>query len=705
MKLVFILLAVLAPLSLRAAEEARFISIPLDQAHGAKTLASYKEDEAWGTVPQGHQTFDRVPFEVTAKLQLAGNVDSRDGRYYVARSIGIPVGQRLARLHLLHAANIHGIDDQPVAALRVRYENGSTQTLLVSYAVHVRDFYKDMDGNAVADPNSKVAWLGPRPGRPGSLLRLYKTTFTLRTESPVEQLDAFSMFQRSSHVLVALTGELAGDATGATPTPSGDESPYRADIVLKALDRNGNPVQGARVQGVAIDDTNQAITLGRMDDSAGEPSVVPVDFPARARELRLVVSATDFVPAESVVQLGGGKESSREVLVRLDRGVRIGGIVNDPDGQPVAKAKVGIYRATHDANGQLNLFRYAESTTDRRGRWFAREAPESLADLRFQITHADYRTTAIDFSGEGTGALTREALLSAKAEFQFASNPQISGTVRDDKGEPLANVEVTFLRTNKAGKDEATRFRTDAQGGFNIAVAESGRARLVVRAPNFAPEVRWLDLDQPIPPLALSLKTGKPLKLRAVEAQTRVQPRPGLLVRNTTMSVLESSNATRGELRGEILWSAQTDANGEVMWPHPAQGTPEAPAGFQDKVLVRASAPGFHTEWTWVNPNAGEATVALHRYVPWRVRAIDAETKAPVPIFTTMNYNATNPASSYGPITAQNGEAIAGYFVDAWLKPRILTIEAPGYEKFRLTLTPELGAIDTYELKRSSGGR
>ena len=29
-----------------------------------------------------------------------------------------------------------------------------------------------------------------------------------------------------------------------------------------------------------------------------------------------------------------------------------------------------------------------------------------------------------------------------------------------------------------------------------------------------------------------------------------------------------------------------------------------------------------------------------------------------------------------------------------------LTIEAPGYEKFRLTLIPELGATNTYELKR-----
>gem|GEM_PF-5425313 len=97
---------------------------------------------------------------------------------------------------------------------------------------------------------------------------------------------------------------------------------------------------------------------------------------------------------------------------------------------------------------------------------------------------------------------------------------------------------------------------------------------------------------------------------------------------------------------------------------------------------------------------AGEATVELHRYGPWRVRAIDAETRTPIPTFTTMNHNATNLSSSFGPTMARNGELIAGYFVEAWLKPRLLTIEAPGYEKFRLTLVPELGATNTYELRR-----
>ncbi len=702
MKLLTTLLVLELSLALHAAEEPKFISIPLDQASGSKPLASYKEDDAWSVVPPGPQLYDRVPFDVMSKLQLAGNTDSRDGRLYVARSLGIPVGQRLVRLHLLHAANIPGLDDQPVAELRLRYADGTTQSLFITYTVHVRNYYKDQEGDIVTDPNSKLVWTGRRAAASRSALRLYKTTFTLPTDAVLEDIDAFSLFGKSSLAIFGLTGEIAAGPIKTTPTASVDDSAYRDELVVNVLDRDGRPINGARVRGVALDEAGKSVTLGRMEVSSGEPSIVPVDFPARTHELRLLVAATDFVSAEKVLQAEPGKPFPRAVSMRLENAVRVGGVVLDPEGQPVAKAKVNIYRTTRDAAGPASLFRYEQCTTDKRGRWMAREVPESLEDLRFQVTHEEFRAWSVDFSGEGTGPLTRKGLLFLKAEFRFASNPQVSGTVRDDHGQPLMNADVTFLRTNKSGKDEATHLRTDAQGHFNFLAAESGRARLVVREKSFSPVVELIDLDQPIQPVDFALKTGTPLKLRATEAKTSVQPLTGRLVRSVSFNVLESSNATRGELRGEILWTAPADASSEAVWLHPMQRTPDAPVGLQDKVLIRASAPGFHTAWTWVDPKAGEATVALHPYVPWHVRAIDAQTKAPIESFTTMNYNAANLGSSYGPAVARNGEVIAGFFVEAWLKPRLLTVEAPGYEKFRLTLVPELGATNTYELRRNA---
>jgi hypothetical protein len=40
------------------------------------------------------------------------------------------------------------------------------------------------------------------------------------------------------------------------------------------------------------------------------------------------------------------------------------------------------------------------------------------------------------------------------------------------------------------------------------------------------------------------------------------------------------------------------------------------------------------------------------------------------------------------------------YFAETFIHERVLTIEADGYETLRFPLMPELGAANTYELRR-----
>ncbi len=684
-----VLLAALMSASLHAADEAKFVSVLLDQASGSKALASYPATDGWSAVPQGQQIFDRVPFEVVDKVQLAGSIDSKDGRLYVARSLGIPVGQRLGRLHLLHAANIPGIPGQPLAALRLHYANGATQTLFVTYGEHVKNYYGDGEPDAVTDPNSKLVWKGARPNKPRSFYRLYKTTFTLRTDALLEGIDAFSLFGKSSLGIFAVTGELADGAIQATPTASSDDSEYRDSLVLSVQDPVGNPIIGARVRGVTLDATNKTITLGRMDDSASEPGVVPVDFPARARELRLVIEARDYVSTQKVL-VATGESFPRNLSVRLDHGVRIGGVVHDPDGSPVQKAKVGIYRATPDGS---ELFRYAESTTDNRGRWSTREIPEAMENLRFRITHPDFRKTEVAFSGEGKGALTRQALLTAKAELKFENAPTISGTLRDAAGQPLASIAVTLLRTNPPKDFITAQVRTDAQGHFAFPGIESSRARLYVNDPRFAPTAYLVNLDQPPPPMDITVTTGKPLKLRVVESPTRLNPEIGPALPRAILSVVDAGGVT--------FWKTNANSQGEAVWEKPLQHSSEATNKNEGKIPVRAHGVGGYREVTmWIDPNAGEALIKMERWIPWKVRAIDAETREPILNFTTLNSRPPTFADKFGPSRAVNGEALAGYFAETFIHERVLTITADGYETLRFQLMPELGATNTYELKR-----
>src|SRR5687767_14481938 len=101
MKPFVLALLMLAVLSLHAADGGTFVSIPLEQT-GGRALESYGAESAWAVIPTGHWTYDGVPFNVMTKLQLHGNGNARENRFYPARVMGIPVRQRLARLHLFH---------------------------------------------------------------------------------------------------------------------------------------------------------------------------------------------------------------------------------------------------------------------------------------------------------------------------------------------------------------------------------------------------------------------------------------------------------------------------------------------------------------------------------------------------------------------------------------------------------------------------
>jgi hypothetical protein len=190
------------------------------------------------------------------------------------------------------------------------------------------------------------------------------------------------------------------------------------------------------------------------------------------------------------------------------------------------------------------------------------------------------------------------------------------------------------------------------------------------------------------------LKKG-PLKLRTVEAIPGKQPESGPPISDVKITVLDGESS-----KSKTLWSATTDQRGEVSWPEPIQAKQEDPSLPKKKIFVRASKGGYQSTTRPIEPTAGEETIALSKWVPWMVRAVDAQTKEPIPTFTVMNRMLTNLSTHYGPTTAQNGEALAGFFSEKTIRERELTIEAPGYETFRVALTPVLGTTNTYELKR-----
>jgi RNA polymerase sigma factor (sigma-70 family) len=296
----------------------RFLPLPLEQLDGMP-LANFPAGRLWGTLPTGSRTYGGVPFQISMRVQLHGNQDAREFRRYPARIAGIPVHERLARLHLVQGANISEREGTPVAALRLNYASGGTHTLFVVYGVHTREWwhYPNEVISAVTDPNTTVAWTGRSSDGDsnGATHRMFKTTFDLpASDEPVETIDCLSLFSRSSLIILAMTGE-PGRGPIQRGAVSPDERRFRDSIALQVLDQSGQMIRGARVLGVAQTGAGE-ITLGKLDDTFST-SGIPIDFPAGARELRLRVTAPGYVPAEARWTAAPGERLGPRAMVHL----------------------------------------------------------------------------------------------------------------------------------------------------------------------------------------------------------------------------------------------------------------------------------------------------------------------------------------------------------------------------------------------------
>ncbi len=426
-------------------QKGQFITFSLEKFDG-KLFASYAPGSSdWTLVPIGNLNFGGVPFHLTTKLQLQGNSDSKDGRYYPSRVIGVPVHERLARLHLLHTANIPGTEGRPVAALRFNYAGGKTHTLFVVYGVHTRDWWKFAAVeriSAVTDTNTSIAWTGrsdPDPYKADH--RFFQTVFELpASQQPVETIDAFSLFDDSSFIILAMTGEPPGSGTRGAALASADASEYRGELQVKATDLAGNVAGGVMVRGLAVNDVGRPTTLGKMDDAFGEAGVVNVDFPAGTRELRLCVSATNHGVAEFTLQIEPGQSFPRELAARLEPGLRIGGAVLDLEGRPIEKAKLELFRTAPNIKGRLLYSRLAETRSDSQGSWGVQEVPPSLDGLVLQITHSNFKSNKFDLGD--SNVIGRDALLASRAEIKLAPFTAAKGSRQS--AQPQSSVPVTL---------------------------------------------------------------------------------------------------------------------------------------------------------------------------------------------------------------------------------------------------------------------
>lgn len=166
-----------------------------------------------GTVPTGEQTMAGVKFKIDKKyIQLNSPLLKEPKPEKVE---GIAVGRKLDKLHFLHStifgnANPKVEDGTVIAEYKVNYDDGTSQTIKMTYGEDVRDWWYLKDAPA-SETKEKVAWEGENEAtKPqGRGIRLYLTTWkNPNSDKKVMSIDFVrSAETQASPFCVAITAE------------------------------------------------------------------------------------------------------------------------------------------------------------------------------------------------------------------------------------------------------------------------------------------------------------------------------------------------------------------------------------------------------------------------------------------------------------------------------------------------------------------
>jgi len=139
-------------------------------------------------LPKGEQSLAGVTFAISEQmLQLGGPLDAP------AKIEGISVGRKLRRLYLLQGSQGTGAarpDGVALATYKIRYADGTQESLPVELGKDVRDWYDFDQGKPVS--RGRVVWTGSNTSssRRGTTLRLYLGVWNNpHPEKPVATID------------------------------------------------------------------------------------------------------------------------------------------------------------------------------------------------------------------------------------------------------------------------------------------------------------------------------------------------------------------------------------------------------------------------------------------------------------------------------------------------------------------------------------
>lgn len=405
-------------------------------------------------------------------------------------------------------------------------------------------------------------------------------------------------------------------ANGRATASAAPAKPGFRPMRIQVKDGDGKPIADAEVKAV-FSNLGVPDLLNHRRDADGTyrtnaDGIAAVQVPKdESDEVSLLVSARGYVTALAQWRTALVRESvPAQFTIALETGTRIGGIVRDEQGRPIAGAEVTVLGLEASLLRRRSVAIQETAKTDAEGRWQCQGIPSTLQGLSAGIhaQHPDYVSSA----GVGIDDSSIGGLRAKTAVIVLRKGIVVEGAVTDPKGKPVIGADVGKFAPE--GREAVTRAKTDLRGRYHLP-SLPGQYVFAAAASGYAPCSRQVAVAGNRMTVDFQLGEGEPFRFRVVDPEQ--EPLSGV-------SVGFIVPKDKPEFVSSHLPSV-TDAEGR--WK--GKWIPK------EQLTFHFTKPGFLHVVEAVAPGGQEQTITMKRDKGWTVvgRVVDHETKTPVTRF------------------------------------------------------------------------
>ena len=316
---------------------------------------------------------------------------------------------------------------------------------------------------------------------------IFKKKHTIRDSSPsISPVEESTPAEPKSVVAISDASPKTHTLPETAPKPA--ENFNHLQLIVQ--DEAGRPLPGAEVRTVMKGGkANPSVTNHNSTLTTIADGTAAVLWPAeKIQQLELTASKDDYASRKVIWDLTTGDVIPPIYTVNLKSGVHVGGIVLDPEGNPVPGATVSLGRfwrggEERQTKGEEPAFSRQNHTTEADGRWAARNLPAELLErISVEGSHTNFIGVRVDMDAKPE---IEQELRAGTHKLVLKRGLEVRGRVLNEQQQPIADAQVWAGRRFYRERQET---RTDSLGQFFFRNINEGNVLFAVMAAGYAPD-------------------------------------------------------------------------------------------------------------------------------------------------------------------------------------------------------------------------